>query len=80
MHFIPQPNFPIPPAYDDIENSSICLMDYSNFNTEIAARPGPRPELGDPLTEEELEELWFSYVLEFGHLLDIPVRAISSRT
>lgn len=55
-------------------------MEFSNFNTAITARPGRRPELGDPLTEEELQELWFSYVLEFGHLLDIPVRAISSGT
>ena len=53
-------------------------MDLSKFNAEITARPGPRPELGDLLTEEELEGLWFSYALEFGHLLDIPVRAISS--
>jgi hypothetical protein len=53
-------------------------MDFSCLNTEIATRRGHLPELSDPLTEEELEELWFFYVLEFGHLLDIPVRAISS--
>ncbi len=54
-------------------------MAFTSFNTENATRPGPWPEPSYPLTEEELEELWFFYVLEFGHLLDIPVRAISSR-
>lgn len=50
-------------------------MDITSFST---TRPGPWAELSSPLTEEDLEELWFFYVLEFGHLLDIPVRAISS--
>jgi hypothetical protein len=54
-------------------------MVFTSFNTENATRPGHWPELSYQLTEEELEELWFFYVLEFGHLLDIPVRAISSR-
>jgi hypothetical protein len=53
-------------------------MDFSCFNPEIATRPGPWPELSYPLTEEELDELWFFYVLELGHPLDIPVRAVSS--
>ena len=52
-------------------------MDFSCFNTEIATRPERCPELSSPLTEEELDDLWFFYALEFGHL-DIPVRAISS--
>lgn len=56
-------------------------MDFTcHFNTGITTRPGPWPELSHPLTEEEeLEELWLSYVLEFGQVLDIPVRAISFR-
>jgi len=53
-------------------------MDFSCFNTEIATRPAPCPELSHPLTEEELDDLWFFYVLEFGDLLDIPVRVITS--
>ena len=57
-------------------------MIFTSFNTEDlnATRLEPWPEQSYPLTEEELEELWFLYVLEFGHLLDIPVRAISSRS
>ena len=50
-------------------------MGYPCVNTEIAT--GPWPKLSPPLSEEELDDLWFYYVLEFGHLLDIPVRAIS---
>jgi hypothetical protein len=53
-------------------------MDFSCFNTEIATQPGPCPELSNPLTEEELDDLWFFYALEFGHLQDTPVRVISS--
>jgi hypothetical protein len=53
-------------------------MDLSCFDTKIATRFGPWPELSYPLTEEEVDDLWFFYVLKFGHLLDIPVRAISS--
>ncbi|KAF8498473.1 hypothetical protein F5888DRAFT_1689235 [Russula emetica] len=51
-------------------------MDYTCFNTEIAT--GPCPELSLPLSKDELDDLWFYCVLEFSHLLDVPVRAISS--
>jgi hypothetical protein len=51
-------------------------MDYTCFNTEIAT--GPCPELSLPLSKDELDDLWFYCVLEFGHLLDVPVRASSS--
>ena len=53
-------------------------MGYPCVNTDIATEPWPK--LSPPLSEEELDDLWFYYVLEFGHLLDIPVRAISSGT
>ena len=78
MYSIPQSNHPVPPVYDDFQNYSRYSMDFTCFNTEIATRRhGPWPELSYPLTEEELDDLWFFYVLEFGHL-DITVRVISS--
>ena len=52
---------------------------YQLFNIEIATRLGPWPKLSCLLTDEELEELWFFYVLEFGHVLDLPLRAVSTR-
>ena len=51
-------------------------MDHTCFNTGIAT--GPWPELSLPLSEEELDDLSFYCILEFGHVLDIPVRKISS--
>jgi hypothetical protein len=75
MYSLPRSNRPIPAAYDNFQNHS--PMDFSCFNTETATRPAPCPELSYPLTEEELDDLWFLYVLEFGHL-GIPVSAISS--
>jgi hypothetical protein len=51
-------------------------MDYTCINESAT---GPWPELSLPLSEEELDDLWFYCALEFGHLLDTPVRGISSR-
>ena len=53
-------------------------MDFVSVNPETVIRPGPGPEPSYPLTEKELVELWFFFILELGHLLDIPVRVISS--
>jgi hypothetical protein len=42
-------------------------MDHTCFNTGIAT--GPWPELSLPLSEEELDDLSFYCILEFGHVL-----------
>lgn len=43
---------------------------------EIAS--GPSPELSLPLSDEELDDLWFYWVLDFSRPEDISVRTISS--
>ena len=68
---------PISPSVRRLSELVSLPMDFASFNTEIATQPR-WPELSYSLTEEELEDSWFIYILGSSHLLDIPVSAISS--